>query len=200
MNYNVLEENAARLVTHIFESPHQVQYPYHNLVHTKAVLTHAKEIGMFYAVDEMDLCIISIAAWFHDIGQLYGDMQDHEERGRKIMSDYLKKTGASAEFIESAGNCIMATKNGSNPKTLPEKIICDADTFHFGTLFFRETEFLVEKEMEIRKGEKFPQWHAASLQLLKNHIFYTEYCQLLLNQGKKENIGWLESLIGSYTS
>ena len=64
MNYNVLEENAARLVAHIFESPHQVQYPYHNLKHTKAVVTHAKEIGMFYTVREMDLCIISIAAWF----------------------------------------------------------------------------------------------------------------------------------------
>ena len=195
MKYSELEESAGRVAAGFFESPHQVRYPYHNLVHTKAVVDHAKEIAVFYALDEREICIISIAAWFHDIGQLCGEMEGHEERSRLIMNNYLSNTDASAGFIELAGNCIMATKCGSNPQSLAEKIVCDADTYHFGTLFFRETEFLVEKEMEIRTRKKFPQWHAGSLELLKNHIFYTEYCQLLLLQGKRENIAWLESLV-----
>ena len=197
MNYSALEENTGRFVTRVFESPQQVQLPYHNLEHTKAVTDHAKEIKLFYSLNEEDICIINIAAWFHDIGQLQGGMKDHEDRAVVIMNNYLKTMNASAAFIESAGNCIMATKYRTNPEALPEKIICDADTYHFGTLVFRETEFLIEKEMEIRTGQKFPQWHAGSLQLLKNHVFYTKYCQLLLAQGKQENIVWLESLIHS---
>jgi predicted metal-dependent HD superfamily phosphohydrolase len=197
MNYSALEENAGRFVTHVFESPQQARFPYHNLAHTKAVVDHAKEISIFYSLSEEDICIIDIAAWFHDIGQLHGGMKDHEDRSVLIMDNYLKTTDVSATFIESAGNCVMATKYRSNLKTLFEKIICDADTYHFGTLVFRETEFLIEKEMEIRCGQKFPQWHEGSLQLLKDHVFFTEYCQLLLGQGKQENIAWLQSLIHS---
>jgi predicted metal-dependent HD superfamily phosphohydrolase len=195
MNYSAWEENADRLVTQFFESPHRVHYPYHNLAHTKAVVEHAKEITAFYSLEEKDACIISIAAWFHDIGQLFGEMKAHEERSVRMMNKYLMDMDVPTDFIQSAGNCIMVTKCGSNPQSLPERIICDADTYHFGTPVFRETEFMVEKEMEIRTGQKFPQWHARSLALLQNHFFYTEYCQLLLKQGKQENIAWLRSLI-----
>ncbi|HTE12140.1 MAG TPA: HD domain-containing protein [Chitinophagaceae bacterium] len=197
MNYSTLEENAGRFVTHVFESPQQVQFPYHNLAHTKAVVNHANEISVFYALNEEDIGIINIAAWFHDIGQLHGGMTDHEDRSVLIMNNYLKTMDAATTFIEAAGNCVMATKYRSNLKALPEKIICDADTYHFGTPVFRETEFLIKKEMEIRSGQEFPQWHEGSLQLLKDHVFFTEYCQLLLGQGKQENIAWLQSLIQS---
>ena len=197
MNYSALEENAGRFVAHVFESAQQVQFPYHNLAHTKAVVDHANEISTFYALNEEDICIVNIAAWFHDIAQLHGGMTDHEDRSVLIMNNYLRTMDASAAFIELAGYCVMATKYRANLKTLREKIICDADTYHFGTPVFRETEFLIEKEMEIRTGQKFPQWHEGSLQLLKDHVFFTEYCQLLLGPGKRENIEWLQSLIHS---
>jgi HD superfamily phosphodiesterase len=194
MEYKVFEENAARFVAQVFESPNRAGYPYHNLVHTRKVVEHAKEIALFYSCSEQDMCMISVAAWFHDIGQLYGEMEGHEEKSVVIMSNYLKSNDAPVDLITQVADCIMATRYGSDPQALHEKIICDADTYHFGTAFFRETEFLVKKEMEIRTGQSFPQWHKKSLALLKNHVFYTEYCQLLLRTGKQENIEWLESL------
>ncbi|HEX9513944.1 MAG TPA: HD domain-containing protein [Puia sp.] len=195
MNLSRLEKEIAGIVIKINESPDLIHYPYHNLDHTQSVVSHAKEIAAFYLLNEKDVFIVTVAAWFHDIGHLYGVMQGHEERGVLIMEQYLK--GVPKELITSVSECIMATKFPSNPRTLREEIICDADTYHFGTSVFRQTDVLVHKEVEIRTGKKIPDWAEQALQLLKTHTFYTGYCQRLLNEGKRQNISWLESLIHS---
>ena len=197
MTYSVLEQSAARLITQVFESPHWVKYPYHNLLHTTAVVEHAKQLGVFYALDERDMCIISLAAWFHDIGQLSGDMLGHEQRSANIMENYFSSTEAPDALIQPVKDCIMITKFGSLPRTMNEKILCDADTWHFGTPYFHETEFLMKKEMEMRTHKTALLWHQGSLQMLKNHVYFTEYAQLLLTQGKNSNIEWLEALIAT---
>ena len=161
------------------------------------MVEHAKQIGEFYKLNEKDIAIISIASWFHDIGQLSGDMLGHEERSVDFMKNYFTSTHAPEELMQPVQDCIMATKLGSSPVTLNEKILCDADTWHFGTPYFHETEFLMKKEMEIRTGKAPAHWHAGSLQLLKHHVFFTENAQLLLAKGKEDNIEWLEKLIAA---
>jgi hypothetical protein len=43
----------------------------------------------------------------------------------------------------------MATKRGSGPVSVAEKIICDADTYHFETFEFKRTDWLIKKEIEL---------------------------------------------------
>jgi predicted metal-dependent HD superfamily phosphohydrolase len=193
MNISITEKDIENMVTRAFESPHLAHYPYHNLAHTQAVANHSREIGAYYLLNETEMFILTTAAWFHDIGHLFGEMQGHEERGVLIMEYSLQSI--SPELIAAIGQCILATKYASHPQNLLEQIICDADTYHFGTTLFRQTDQLVEKEMELRTGESNPHWHANSLDLLNKHVFYTEYCQKLLTEGKKQNIAWLEGLI-----
>ncbi|MEP6746894.1 MAG: HD domain-containing protein [Bacteroidota bacterium] len=195
INYHALEESAGRFVTRLYTTDLRVEFPYHNLRHTVAVVEHVKEIAAFYKLGDHENCMLILAAWFHDTGQLSGDCQGHEQRSVVILHNYLSSAGLPGDIILAAEVCVMATKGETLPVTLSEKIICDADTYHFGTALFRQTEFLVQKEMEMRTGQQFPKWHQGSLQLLQNHVFYTAYCQLKLNAGKKENIRWLESLV-----
>ncbi len=195
MHYGQLGETVEGFVLHVFQSPDTVQYPYHNLAHTKAVVERAAEIGLFYSLPEMELCVLRIAAWFHDIGQLNGEMQDHEIRSTQVMTDYLHGISAPANIITAAAACIMATRYAARPATKLDKIICDADTYHFGTSYFQATDLLVKQEIELRNGRQYPHWQQSSLALLQHHVFYTEYCQQLLNEGKKENIRWLQSII-----
>ena len=195
MNFSVLEKDIADIVTKINESPDLVHYPYHNLDHTQSVVAHAKEIASFYLLNEKDVFILTAAAWFHDIGHLYGDMHGHEERGVIIMEQYL--TDIPEDLLVAVSDCIMATKAHFTPRNLREEIIRDADTYHVGTSKFRQTDALVHREMEIRTGKKFPDWSVQSLKFLKEHIFYTGYCQKLLEEGKQQNIRWLESLISN---
>lgn len=193
MDLQRLEKEIAGVVIKINESPDLIHYPYHNLDHTQSVVAHVQEIGSFYLLNEKDLFIVTAAAWFHDIGHLYGVMQGHEARGVLIMEQYLQDV--PQEVTTLIGECIMATQFSYQPRNLREEIICDADTYHFGTSVFRQTDVLVHKEMEIRTGKTFPHWAQQSLQLLKTHIFYTGYCKRKLEDGKKQNIRWLESLI-----
>ncbi|MEO6314095.1 MAG: HD domain-containing protein [Chitinophagaceae bacterium] len=193
MNYHLLEENAETFVTKLFTSPPAPQYPYHNLKHTASVVEHAKEIGHFYKLTPQDISVLVIAAWFHDTGQLSGPMEGHEDKSRLIMFNFMSGFQIPDEIVAEAGNCILATKVNAMPANLVEKIICDADTYHFGTDYFMKTELLMKAEMELRTGEEFPHWHLNSIALLNKHVFYTEYCQLLLNEGKKKNTLWLKS-------
>jgi len=189
----ITEKDLENTVIRIFESSQMPEYPYHNLAHTESVVKHTKEIAAYYLLKEPERFILTAAAWFHDIGHLYGDMQDHEERGVLIMEYYLQSE--PEERIAAISACIMATKSPSHPKDLNQQILCDADTYHFGTDQFRQTDILVEKEMEMRTAKKNPHWHKDSLKLLQQHVFFTDYCRDLLTEGKNQNIAWLESLV-----
>jgi predicted metal-dependent HD superfamily phosphohydrolase len=194
MDFNSTESKMARVVTGTYNSPEVAHYPYHNLAHTEGVVAHVKEMAVHYGLSPADGFILSIAAWFHDIGHLYGGMQGHEERSVMIMQDHLSTI--SSDLSDAISRCILATKLPSHPADLLEQIICDADTYHLGTPLFRTTDTLVEKEMTLRTGKVFTDWHKKSLLLLEQHVFFTDYCRDLLEQGKKENIAWLVSLIG----
>ena len=194
MDYINLEKNTEAFVRKAFAICADRQYPYHNLMHTVHVVEHAVEIGSFYELKAEDLAILKIAGWFHDIGHLYGGFEGHEERGVAVMKGYMEQFRAPEEMIASISDCIRATKFPSHPGSLYEKILCDSDTYHFGTAYFRQTDSLVRQEVELRTGKAFPEWHKKSIWLLEHHQFFTSYCQQLLEEGKKENLKWLRSL------
>ena len=104
-----------------------------------------------------------------------------------------------SETITAIGRCILATKFPSHPVDLLEQLICDADTYHLGTDLFRQTDPLVKKEVQLRTGmvPAETEWIKKTLSLLKQHTFFTEYCQKKLNEKKQENIAWLEGQLTS---
>ena len=193
MDYSKIEKDVAEFVRNTYTEA-EVQYPYHNLVHTLDVVQHTSEIGEYYLLSAPEQFIVRVAAWFHDIGHLDGDMPGHEARGAAIMQDCLGPLGVSNTLIAGIVDCIMATEYAYNPRTLYEQILCDADTFHFGTPRFKETDRLVRKEVELRTGKVFPEWHVKSIKMLEEHRFFTVYCRQLLDEGKQENLRWLRSL------
>ena len=193
MNYSKIEKDVEEFVRNTYTSSGR-QYPYHNLDHTVYVVRHAAEIAEYYLLSATEMFIVKIAAWFHDIGHLTGDMPGHEQRGVEIMRGCLELLKVSDTLMVSIADAIMATRYPSYPGTLYEEILCDADTFHFGTPKFRETDALVRKEVELRMARVFKDWHARSIQLLEEHRFFTSYCRELLEAGKQENIRWLRAL------
>ncbi|HXB08959.1 MAG TPA: HD domain-containing protein [Puia sp.] len=188
-----IEERIAANVTKAFESVDVPHYPYHNLTHTKSVVTHCRELAAYYSLGDRESFILVAAAWFHDIGHLYGSIEGHEERGVGIMQQYL--SNVPGELTTAIAACIMATRLPAHPSTLSEQIICDADTYHLGTPVFRQTDPLVHQEIELRKGMPIPDWGRRTLILLRRHVFFTGYCKTLLAKGKEENIRWVECQI-----
>jgi predicted metal-dependent HD superfamily phosphohydrolase len=165
---------------------------YHNLTHTEKVVDHAMEIAKYYKLDDSAYFIISAAAWFHDTGHLFTEMEMHEEAGVHIMRTFLERENINEDLIEAIAACIMATKYPTNPQKLMEGIICDADTWHFGTKEFEITDEQVKKELQLRINKNITNWYAGTLKLLKHHRFFTSYCRNKLEEGKKQNIEYVK--------
>ena len=187
----------ANHVTKLFENRPHPNLVYHNLEHTKNVVERAQEIAAHYELTEADTLTIYIAAWFHDVGHLYTDMEKHEEKSVEIMRDYMQKEPTTDEkLITNISGCILATKIPVHPKNLMQEILCDADSYHFGNKDFRTTNKAVKKEFALRGYNMLLQdWENNTMEMLKKHVFFTSYCKILLDEGKRKNIEWIKRKI-----
>jgi predicted metal-dependent HD superfamily phosphohydrolase len=182
-------------VTELFSQRNLPFLKYHNFRHTETVVDRANEIADHYAVNDTEkICLIS-AAWFHDTGHLFNELADHEQAGADLMTSFLKSSFIDNDLIVQISDCILVTKIPSDPKNVIERILCDADTYHFGTKEFRLTDPKIYEEMEARLGIYIENKANKSIKLLESHRFFTDYCQDLLNKGKHENIDFLKRSI-----
>ena len=194
MDYRVLIEKAEDFVKTFVREHQNLNIVYHRLIHTENVVTAAYEIAHHYKLSERDRFICIIAAWFHDIGY-YVDKLNHEQIGANKAQEFLASNGVDEDTTTAVRNCILSTKIPQRPTTLLEKIVCDADLYHFGTDDFPFHDKLMRKEAEalhhvhINKDE----WNKGTLMLLENHHYHTKYCKDLLNKRKKRNLQKLKS-------
>ena len=168
---------------------------YHNFRHTESVVDRANEIAIHYPMNDSERFCMITAAWFHDTGHLFNELAEHEQTGADLMTSFLKSFFIKEDMIRKISDSIMATRIPSNPKTMIEKILCDADTYHFGTKEFRITDPIVYEETEARLHIHIENKIYKSIHLLESHRYFTDYCQELLNKGKEENIAILKDAL-----
>jgi predicted metal-dependent HD superfamily phosphohydrolase len=196
MSYQVIGSEIEKHVISLFQNNPNGKLIYHNLEHTRRVVQRTEEIASFYKqIDEETLFICRAAAWFHDTGYLFGGAANHEQESVHLMTRFFLAHDYSPAFAEKIMHTIMATKPLAVPFSPPEKILCDADTYHFGTAEFKITDQLVKREIELTTGSAPTDWTQHTIAMLKNHRFYTSYCIDRLESGKRRNIAWLESLL-----
>ena len=131
-----------------------------------------------------------MAAWWHDVGYLSGTPENHEMRSVDQVKSFLEKHHASPEFLAKVEGCILATKMPQRPTNLIEKIICDADLFHFGKPDFMDNTRMLRQEIEKISGAtiKGSEWRNSTIRLLESHEYFTEYARETLSGAKKENL------------
>lgn len=188
MNDNIYKK-VAQYITGVFEEYPHPNLTYHNLEHTKRVVERTQEIAAHYQLNENDMLAVYVAAWFHDIGHLFAEISEHEVKSVELMRAFMQQHGADEALIETISGCIVATRMPHEPKGLLQEILCDADTYHFGTNDFRKTNRQIKKEYRLRGYTTFIlDWEKNTLELLERHKFFTSYCQVLLQDGKQKNI------------
>lgn len=173
---------------------------YHNLTHTEEVVKRAREIAAHYQLTGSALFTVVAAAWFHDTGHLFTDYSHHEQKSAEIMRSYCSEIDVEPEVIDNIEKCILATKFPSHPATLAEMILCDADTYHLGTDDFFAIDIQVKKEVEIRMHLNVAEWNRKTYHFLTQHRYFTDYCQLLLNAKKEQNMRLLLGMDGQALS
>jgi predicted metal-dependent HD superfamily phosphohydrolase len=195
--YDQIREAVAKYVTALFAEKHTEDLVYHNLNHTEYVVQRAQELALAEGLNDRDFSILFVAAWFHDVGYLEGGyVQDHEARGVEQMRNFFANSeeAPDAEFVETAAGCIRATQVPQRPTSMLEGLLCDADTYNFGTKYFKETNKQMEQEFEA-KGKKqwLENWPRKTYETLNAHTYFSSHAQELLLDRKQKNIDkWRE--------
>lgn len=186
---SIINKKAEEYVTALFEKMHNPNLVYHDLEHTKNVVQRTDEIAAPYNLNEKELTILIVAAWFHDTGHLFTDASKHEEKSADIMKTFMTENDNDPELIEEIDGCILSTKLPRHPQNLLQEIICDADTYHFGTKEFKESNKKVFEEHLLRVGPiSKKEWNKKTIELLERHKYFTSYCRSLLEEKKQSNM------------
>jgi len=168
---------------------------FHNLSHTVEVVNACFEIGTESGLSPEEINILCIAAWFHDTGYC-NTYKNHEAESINIASVFLKLLNIEETILEKITGCILATKVPQQPQTILEKIICDADFYHFSRTDYPEHEQALKKEWEIHCQLFYTEeeWNKGNYKMLKDHSYFTFYGQQVLQLRKEENIKRLEQV------
>jgi predicted metal-dependent HD superfamily phosphohydrolase len=194
MQTGLIIEAAQQYVTAQYKEHPHPNLVYHNLEHTRQVVAAAEQISAHYRLEDTDLMVVYVAAWFHDLGYLMGESKMHEEKGAELAKNFLNIQEVPLNIQEQVAACIMATKMPQNPQNLLEEIVCDADLFNLGTKDFKNRTKILHQEMELTYGKEIPGavWTEGSLRLLEGQHYHTAYCRTLLQQQVEENISRLK--------
>lgn len=167
---------------------------FHNLAHTLDVVEGAHEICTETGVPAEELETLEIAAWFHDTGYLK-KYTGHEEVSIEIAKQFLKTKDISKRRTEEIIGCINATKYPQKPRNFLEKVICDADLYHFSLPDYLEKSNLLKTEWETYLGRSFTDnsWKRENCSLLTKHNYFTAYGQGTLQKLKNFNLEKLKA-------
>ena len=165
------------------------KYVYHNLQHTKNVIEAAETMARHYQLNEKDFFILIASAWFHDISYYEGP-QEHEHRSAMLAQHYFQSKSLENDTIETIKRTILATRFPRSPQNLIEQIICDADLFHLGMGDFKKQNKLLRLEAANLDEKKISKnkWRKSTIEFLRGHQYYTDYCQRLVEPGKQKNL------------
>lgn len=165
-----------------------LEYVFHDLDHTVQTVAAARIIGEGFELDERNMTLLQLAAWFHDTGYSEGP-KAHEERSCNNADRYLRGN-IPPEDIQIVQGIIRATKVPQQPDTLLEKIVCDADLSHLGMESYWDRtgklrqEFILARKMIMSEQE----WIDFELNFMLSHEYHTPIAQELFNKRKAKHI------------
>ncbi|MGB1243250.1 MAG: HD domain-containing protein [Chitinophagales bacterium] len=182
-------QKVARFASKLLKTALPNSLVFHNHQHTWEVVHAAYEIGKNSGLEEDELEILMIAAWFHDIGHTI-QYKGHEDASIKIATEYLEKIDYPAEKTRQVLECIEATRMPQNPTNLLQRVMCDADLYHFTLPNYTTKKELLRKEWELvfKKIYSDKAWNEMNLDFLKMHHYCSEYGEEVLSKRKDKNI------------
>lgn len=166
---------------------------YHDFPHTIDVEKAVERYANLEGVSNEDLLLLKTAALFHDAGFIL-QYHKNEDIAIKMIHNTLPRYGYSPKQIEIISNIVNSTKRSVEPKTLLEKIMCDADHDYLG----RPEYHIVANKLRDELGHNSQiftekEWVLFQLDFLENqHQYYTETANNIRLKSKKSRISELK--------
>jgi len=170
----------------------------HTLHPTNGVVAVANRIAISENISEIDRELLITAAYFHDTGYIR-EYDKNEPIAARMAGRILKLIGYKPDEIEKIQKMILSTDLEREPKTRVEKILCDADLDHLG----REDFFEMDGKLREGRGARGldvsddAKWYKGTLEIMKNHQFYTKSQKKLREENKQKNLKRLLNKLGT---
>jgi len=195
MEQLIIQESEKYIRT-LFEKEIRENLRYHDILHTEYVANQAGIIGQNSGLNQEEINIVTVAAWFHDSG-FVSKSDGHEEVSQDIARKFLVSKDMPEDFIEKVLLCIAATKMPQNPgEDLLAQVVCDADMAYLSEDFYLERTKLLRKEWNHESETKLSRktYLQETVELFNSHSYFTDYGQKTFSEGKAKNFLLLPKL------
>jgi hypothetical protein len=130
-----------------------------------------------------------VAAWLHDLGYKYG-AENHEESSAKLAEEFMEGEGIPTKKIKAISSAILSTRLPQQPRSIVDKVLCDADLYHLSNKTFEEKSELLRNEWRATgfRVMSDKEWSQHNIDFMEGHKYQTPYGQTILAEGKKKNI------------
>ena len=184
-----LPDKAATYVDQLFKEALSNSHVYHNYNHTVEVVEAAQELAKGEGIENEELALLLIAAWFHDTGYTRTS-HDHEAESVNIFCEFAQQEGLANGQQQEVERLILSTKEGHTPQDLPEAVMHDAGKIHIGKKSFDRLSELLRTELEVLQDQYYNEvdWQQRQLDFLISHNFYTRYAQQTYGERRDKNI------------
>ena len=161
----------------------------HTLHPARGVVAVANRIAIAEKISERDRELVIAAAYFHDTGYIR-EYAKNEPIAARMAGRILKLIGFKPKEIEKVQKMILATDLARKPKTHLEKILCDADLDNLGRKDFFKLDSKLREGRRIRGLDVSDdvKWYKGTLEVMKNHRYYTESQIKLREEEKQQNM------------
>lgn len=168
---------------------------YHGLHHTIDVCEAVERLAGLEKIKGNDLVLLKTAALYHDFGFVL-KYKANEDGSAVLAQETLPQFGYSHKEIEIVSNCIIATQIPQRPKTILEKILCDADLDYIG----RDDFFMVALKLHREWSEHgiqitLKEWYLQQLDFVSKHQYWTNAAKTLRQQKKELHLYQIKELL-----
>ncbi len=192
MDYKGAEKYILKRLEH--ELPENLYY--HNFSHTLDVLESTVRYSIMEKIDEEGLILLKTAALYHDSGFLM-KYSNNEDASVFIVQDALPRYNYDQEQVEIVKRMIFCTEIPQKPKTILEKILCDADLDYLGRNDFYMTGICLLREWnENGINTSLREWYIQELYFLQQHEYFTRSAYNLRNELKLTHLQQIRDLLG----
>lgn len=162
---------------------------YHDLRHTKEVVSAVEEIALGENLSPDRIEVLKIAAWFHDTGYATAYI-GHEDESKEVARSYLSSVGYPSEKIEEVCRLIDATRYKHEPENTEEACLIDADRISMGKISFllRGEDLRKEWEIYLNQNHSDEDWWEIQIGYLTETVFYTHYADKNYSLLKQNNL------------
>ncbi len=187
---------AEKYVGELLEASLPDQIVFHNFNHAKYVAESAEYIGEGAGLNQWDINIALVSAWFHDTGFAVNP-ENHEIESVRIATEFLLSHEVDKKIVDQVERAILSTAMPQVPKDEISRVVCDADLRHLSADNYMDIIDKLREEWNNIYQENFKRkkFFKLSEKFFRMHHYHTDFAISNLDPGKKQNLELLKKEI-----